>query len=44
MEIGNAIKWMAKDSLPGLMAENILENMWMIRNKDMEFLNGIINN
>ena len=40
MEIGNRIKCMEEEYLPGLMVENMKVNTMMIRNKDMEYSLG----
>ena len=37
---GKIIKWRVKVCLVGQMQENILGDMWMIKNMDMVFLNG----
>ncbi len=42
-ENGKIIKWMEKVNLHGVMVENIREIMLMIKNKDMESLNGYKN-
>lgn len=39
-EIGKTIKWMVKENLLGLMAENMLEVIKMIKKKDTVFSNG----
>lgn len=35
---------MVKENLPGLMVEDILENIKKIKNMDMESSNGLVNN
>ncbi len=38
--IGKTIRWMAKENFYGLTVENMLEDIEMIRKKDMEYSNG----
>jgi hypothetical protein len=40
--LGNVIKWRKRVNLVGLMEENIKENIKMIKNMVLEYLNGRI--